>query len=186
MNINRTFFLPVLLFSILMTGCNQITPNSVELITNPERQNAIFNQLMMLVGNSLQATSQNDSMAFLILPVEASCPACRKKTIDSIINHQNILSVNHFVIVTASAGRKTMNSYFREQNASIPNVPQVILDTIDRAKKLELFENNPAFYYTIHRKVYKKVLAWPATIKLDLQEFFSGKRTNTDVIKNDK
>lgn len=182
MYIDKTLFYLVLVLFAVVLGCNEKSPNSIELITNSGRQDSIFQKIMAIAGNSMQT---NDSMAFLILPVEASCPSCRKKTIDSIIKHQNDLPSNHFIIITAGAGRKTMSSYFREQKATMPNIPQVILDTVNQAKKLELFENNPAIYYAVNRKVYKKVLAWPATVRQDLQEFFSGNRANTDIVKED-
>lgn len=185
MNSNKTLFFTILLVVTVVLGCNEKPPNSIEIITSPGRQDSIFQQLIAIAGNSVQTDSHNDSLAFLILPVEASCPGCRKKTIDSVVKHQKSLPDNHYIIVTASAGRKTINSYFREQKATLPDIPQIILDTINRAQKFDLFENNPAIYYTVNRKVYKKVLALPATVRQDLQEFFSGKRTNTDLVKED-
>lgn len=185
MNSNKILFFPVLAIFISVFGCSEKPPNNVQAITNPGQQDSIFQQLMAITGSSVQTDSQNDSLAFLVLPVEASCPSCRKKTIDSVVKHQNSLPVNHYVIVTAGAGRKTINSYFREQKTTLPDIPQVILDTINRAQKFNLFENNPAIYYAVNRKVYKKVLALPATVRQDLQEFFSGKRTNTDLVKED-
>lgn len=185
MKSNATLFFAILFILSIVTGCHEKSPNSIELINNPGQQDTTFRQLMAIAGNSVQADSQNDSLAFLVLPVEASCPSCREKTIDSVVKHQNRLLDNHYIIVTASAGRKTINSYFREQKATLPDIPQIILDTINRAQKFDLFENNPAVYYGVNRKVYKKVLALPATVRQDLNEFFSGTRTNTDVIKED-
>lgn len=181
MKSNKTLFIPILIVLDFLVSCTEKLPNSIELITNHGQQDSIFQHLVTLVGNSLQMDLQNDSLAFLIIPVEASCPSCRKKTIDSVVKHQDNLPSNHYIIVTAGAGRKTMNSYFREQKATIPDIPQIVLDTVNRAKIFELFENNPAIYYSVNRKVFKKVLTLPATVRQDLQEFFSGKRTYSDL-----
>lgn len=185
MEASKTLFGSILLILTIILGCTEKAPNSIELITSPGRQESIFNQLMALAANTVQTNLQNDSLAFLILPVEASCPACRKKTVDSVLKHQNSLADNHYIIITAHAGRKTINSYFREQKGTIPDIPQVILDTINAAKEFHLFETNPAIYYAVNRKVYKKVITWPATVKQDLQEFFSGKRSNIDLVEED-
>lgn len=183
MNYIKTFLFVTILITTLI-GCGE-KPNSIELITNANRQDSIFRQLITLTGNAMPDAIRDDSLAFLILPVQASCPSCRKKTIDSIVKHQNDLLSKHFIIVTANTGRKSMSSYFREQQAAMPDMPQLILDSTNQAHKFELFENNPAIYYAVNRKVYKKVLALPATVKQDLQEFFSGRRVGLAIVKND-
>lgn len=167
---------------LFVIGCGDASdkPKSVELITREGQQDSLFNSLLKVTGSTLKYSMSNDSLAFMILPVQASCPSCRDKTIDSIIKHQNNLPASHFIIISASGGRKTMSAYFREQNSDIPDLPnQLILDSTNVAYKQNLFKDNPALYYSSNRKVYKKVLAIPATVKQDLQEFFTGFRSDS-------
>ena len=167
---------PILLVLIL-AGCKQVTkkPKSIELITDWKKQDTIFLKLLTVTNKKLPETVQNDSLAFLILPVQASCPSCRKKTIDSIIKNSNSLLPNHYIIISANGGRKIINSYFLEEHASIPNMPdQVFIDSINLASNYELYDEKPTMYYTFQRKAYKKVSSIPATVKEDLHEFFSG------------
>lgn len=169
----------ICLFSMVFVNCrnNYVKPKSIENISRISQQDSLFQSLMVTSNNSIPDNIRNDSLAFMVLPVQASCPSCRKKTIDSIIKHQSNLAKNHFIIITANSGRKIMSSYFREQNAEMPDLGgQLILDSTNLAYHLDLFKDNPAIYYSASSKVYKKVLAKPASVKQDLQEFFSGWR----------
>jgi hypothetical protein len=171
----------LLLFCVI--GCDAVSdqPESIELITRISQQDSLFNNLLQISGNTLSQNSSTDSLAFLILPLQASCPSCRKKTIDSILKHQKKLADNHFIILSANGGRKTISAFFREQNSELPNLPhQIILDSTNQAFKYNLYKDNPAIYYAGNRKVYKKVSAIPATVKQDLQEFFTGFRDYGD------
>ena len=112
-----------------------------------------------------------------MLPLAESCPSCRKKTIDSILKYTENLLDRHYIIIAANGGLKTMNSYFSKHGRRVPEISgRVFLDSSNRSFKYDLFDNNPSMYYSYNRKVYKKVLAVPATVRQDLHEFFSGNR----------
>lgn len=173
----------VLLFACFAFACSSSTskPNSIELITQAGKQDSLFQALMAVTQNSVPATMLSDSLAFLVLPVQASCPSCRKKTIDSIVKHQTDLADNHYIIISASGGRKTIRGYFREQKYELPELPgKFFLDSNSLAYKHQLYEDKPTIYYTHSQKAYKRVAAIPATVKDDLQEFFSGHRQSND------
>ncbi len=175
-----------------LLSCNNLKDNvsnetnNVELIVSPETQELIFNDLVNLADSTIANTQLNDSLAFLILPVKLSCPACLKKTIDSIVKHQNDLAVGHFIIISGSEGQKNMNSYFQEVNKEMPVMKgQLFLDTTNQAYKKKLLSENPVIYYTANQKAFKKVSSIPATVRNDLREFFSGTH-NIDRTKNIK
>ena len=178
-----------LLSILLLWACNNSKDksghkfNSIALIADPATQHAVFNNLVSLTNKSIPEGFLNDSLAFLVLPVKLSCPACRKKTIDSIVKHQNNLPERHFIIISGSEGRKNMNSYFQEVDKEMPVIEnQLFLDTTNQAYQKELVSENPVIYYTAGQKAYKKVSAIPATVRDDLREFFSGTH-NVDLTK---
>jgi hypothetical protein len=171
----------IILFIILQFSCknNSGKPESIELIANETRQNTIFHNLMKISLETIPEGSQNDSLAFLILPLQASCPSCRKKTIDSLVKHKSRLAEGHFVILSANGGRKTINSFFLEVDKQLPAIEnRLFLDSTNEAFKFDLYTDKPTIYYTHNRKAYKKVAAIPSTVRQDLQEFFSGWRNN--------
>ena len=152
-------------------------PNSTTPISDVASQVLIFNILVSLTDKTVLEKQLNDTLAFLVLPVKLSCPACRKKTIDSIVKHQNDLPERHFIIISGSEGRRNMSSYFKEVNKEMPVMEnQLFLDTTNQAAKKELVTENPVIYYTANQKAFKKVSAIPATVRDDLREFFSGTR----------
>ncbi len=154
-------------------GANK--PNSTVLISAPAEQRSVFNNLVNLTGNYIPANQLNDSLAFLVLPVELSCPACRRKAIDSIVAHQHNLPDRHYIIISGSEGRRNMKAYFKEVDKEMPEMEdRLFLDTTNMAYKMKLVSENPAFYYACRQNAYRKVLAVPATVKDDLCEFFSG------------
>jgi|GEM_PF-1345308 len=168
----------VLLIAICsFLACNESIkkPENTEFISDTVTQAAVFNDLIKLTNNSIEEINLKDSMAFLILPVKLSCPACRKKTIDSIVKHQNNMPDRHIVIISAAEGIKNIRSYFEEQHKELPVIKnQLFLDSTHQAYKYKLVKENPVIFYALHQKVYKKVLAIPATVKDDLCDFFSG------------
>lgn len=161
---------------IILASCGSIDKSeSAQLITNEAAQQSIFNSLVKLTQNIIPEDKLNDSIAFLILPVQASCPACRKKTIDSIVKHKDDLPDNHFIVISARAGRKTISSFFKEQKKQLPLIEgRLFLDSTNQAFSYELYEDKPTMYYAFNRKAYKKVSSIPATVKEDLNQFFSG------------
>ncbi len=167
----------VLWVLLLASACGKPKQNSIELITIPEKQSSLFQDLVAITGKTIPDTLLSDSLAFLILPVQASCPACRKKTIDSIAKHQSDLNDNHYIIVSANGGRRAIRGYFQEQNHELPDIPgKFFMDSLNLAYQRNLYVNKPTIYFTYNRKVYKKVAAIPATVRDDLREFFSGYR----------
>jgi hypothetical protein len=166
---------------LILAACAK-TPrkqHSIQLITAVAQQDSIFQNLTVVTDKLVPAASRQDSLAFLILPVQASCPSCRKKTIDSIVSHQEDLRENHFIIIAASGGRKTINGYFRDQDKELPDIGnKLLLDSINQSYKLDLCNDRPTIYYAYGGKVYKKVSAIPATVREDLREFFSGYRND--------
>jgi hypothetical protein len=173
-----------LLFPIAITliicACNNKKPDdkpSTEYINSIQEQKSLFEQLKQIFLVNSASESLNDSIAFLILPLQASCPSCRKKSIDSIMAHINAFPKNHFVTIALNAGRKSANSFFREQNYEMPALtPFFQFDSTNLTGKTNLYENQPMIYYAFNQKVYKKVAARPSTVKEDLREFFYGYR----------
>src|SRR6187399_2452352 len=74
-----------------------------KVIFDIQEQDSIFTNISLVVGDNLDPAKYNDSLAFLILPVQASCPACRVKTIDSIISHKDDLRKNHYIIISSNS-----------------------------------------------------------------------------------
>jgi len=172
----RAISILTVIVSVACGNSGQKDAASIEMIDEPAKQDSIFNNLMTVTG-LLPESVQNDSLAFLILPVQASCPACRKKTIDSIVKHQNQLLPNHYIIISVSGGRKLVSSYFKEEKANLPEIKnKLFLDSTNVAYKRELYTDKPTFYYAHNKKVFKKVAAIPITVREDLREFFSGYR----------
>lgn len=162
---------------LIATGCGPKKPNSIEMITAGGKQDAIFHDLITVAQNSVPESVQSDSLAFLVLPLQASCPACRSKTIDSIVMHQDDLLKNHFIVLSIKGTRKKINGFFQENNKKLPELhDHLVLDSNNLAYMHALYDEKPVMYYTYNKKAYKKVAAVPATVRDDLREFFSGYR----------
>jgi hypothetical protein len=176
----KIVFLILVFVGLLATACKEMNekPDSIELITTEGRQDSIFRNLISITGNEIPEQELTDSLAFMVLPVQASCPSCRGKSIDSIMKYQDKLAANHYIIISAKGGRKTINSYFKEEDATIPVTMQGILflDSLNKAKEYRLYDEQPTMYYSYNKKVFKKVVAVPSTVREDLREFFSGYR----------
>lgn len=150
--------------------------NSVEIIEDSIQQGELFEQLVNLTSNEIPPSILNDSTAFLLLPIQAICPSCRKKIIDSIVANENILDNKHFIIISANGGRKTMDAFFKERGHNWPNLKKgLFLDSTNQAFKIGLYKDKPVFFYGYKNKVSKKVSSIPATIKEDLRLFFNNK-----------
>jgi hypothetical protein len=166
---------------VLVYACNDLSgksrkkPDSAVLISEPAMQKAVFENLVKLTNKAIPDDQLNDSLAFLVLPVKLSCPACRRKTIDSIVKYQHRLLARNFIIISGSEGRRNVNAYFREVDKEMPVIEnKLFLDSTNQAYKLELVKENPVIYYTSKQNAYKKVSAIPATVRDDLHDFFSG------------
>jgi len=142
----------------------------------PGKEDSIFLNLLALTKYTIADSLREDSLGFLILPLHASCPACRDKTIDSISSHTQDLPANRFIILSTYGGRKTFRSYFREHDKDLPVINgQLFLDSTNEAGKYLLYDKKPTFYYTSRRRAFKKIGALPATVRKDLNDFFSKK-----------
>lgn len=170
--------LSILLIVIVIIGCGKGKKlEKIDLITSPGTQDSVFKGLLATTNFGIPEDKLADSLTFLLLPMHASCPACRNKTIDSILKHQSNLLDGHYIIISANGGLKTINSYFKERKGQLPTIPhRLFLDSTAQASKNNLYDDNPLIYYTYNKKAYKKITAIPITVKEDLREFFSGYR----------
>lgn len=179
----KTFFF-TLAAIIIIASCGKSGNRHqevVEEISSAGKQDSVFQGLLASTHFGIPEDKLSDSLVFLLLPVRASCPACRRKAVDSIVKHQNKLLDGHYIIISANGGRKTIGSYFKERKSEIPDMPNLLfLDSTNEAHKHKLFKDNPAIYFTHNKKAYKKITAIPATVKQDLQEFFSGYRNQQE------
>ncbi|SDG48851.1 hypothetical protein [Chitinophaga filiformis] len=169
----------VIALSVIAFSCDKpdVSKRSVEMIVAKESGDSIFKNLLKVVDNVVVDDKLNDSLAFLILPVQASCPSCRKKTIDSIIKHKDNIKDRHFIIINANGGRQFIEGYFKEQNSKLPTIEnKLFLDSSNLSYRLNLCQDKPTIYYTYNRNAYKRVRAIPVTVRDDLREFFSGSR----------
>lgn len=166
----------ILIMTLFACGRQKKSIEAVEMISDDTQQAAIFRSLVQLTNNVIPEQSWKDSLAFLILPVQASCPSCRNKTIDSIVKHQASLVDRHFIVISADGGKKAIGSFFRERDAELPAIEnRLFLDSTNQAFQYGLYDNKPTIYYTSNGKAYKKVASLPETVKGDLHQFFSGK-----------
>jgi hypothetical protein len=141
------------------------------IINDSVAQDSLFKVINQLTGHRLGIHARGDSLEFLFLPVTASCPACRKKTIDSIVKYQRKLDSRHYVIITGG-GLRTIGGYFSQQEHELPYAPGIYYDTTGLSRILT--STNPNVYFATGSKVYRKVSCTPATIKSDLAHFFGG------------
>lgn len=170
-------FRVVFIFSLILLSCseknNDIDPN-VQKIVDQSLQDSLFNQLSYLTFNSIPASFRNDSLSFLILPIEAACPSCRKKTIDSILKYQSSLRSNQFIIISGT-GMDAIKSYFNEQNTAMPVAYQgIFYDTTNQAFIKDLIFTKPTIYNSSAAKVYEKISCVPTNIKKHLKAFFTN------------
>lgn len=161
---------------VLLFSCNYNDKkiNNQVLLNNEQEERTLFEKIITIGNLKSRLNNQaSDSLSVLVLPLEASCPSCRNKTIDGIMRYADNLTDNSIVILSAKAGIKNMNAFFRERGyESIPvNNGKIILDSTNQANGL--YENNTTIYYASQQRVYKIVSSVPATIKNDLHEFFS-------------
>jgi hypothetical protein len=144
-----------------------------EIIAEGGRQDTLFRQLMSITKKSMSDSILTDSLAFLILPVEAACPACRKKVIDSLIEHEDSLDSKHFVIVSGTSNRN-INSYLVERGMRLPvRNKNVLIDSTNQAFKMGLIFTEPTVYYAYNQRAYQKITCIPSNVKKEMHLFFS-------------
>ena len=147
---------------------------NVELIFDSGKQNSLFQNLIRVTNYTIPEEALDDSLSFLLLPVSAACPYCRRKTIDSIVKYEDRLSFHQYIIISGDVGRKSITALFKEENQDLPMIKdKLFLDTTNEAFKSGLVYDKPTMYYTYKRKAYKKISSIPKTIKKDLHHFFS-------------
>ncbi|MGN7722632.1 hypothetical protein [Chitinophaga sp. 22620] len=165
----------------LLFACNATVapPNNDTLVQDSQRQKDTYHQLAQLVPDSVLT---GDSISFMVLPLQASCPSCRDKALDSIIQFKEKVPKNHYIILSLKGGQKYIKHFFKNAgHKQIPEIPGVMfIDSVDKAGDFELYHSNPAFYYTSSGNVYRKISALPATVKEDLSEFFRGYRPKSE------
>lgn len=166
----------IIIIVLLLSGCRDDTKSKSKnesFISDKVQQDTIFEYLNTLVNKKIPEDKTYDSLAFLVLPIQASCPSCRKKIIDSIVKYKDKLADNLYLVVTANGGYKTIRSYFLEQDHELPIIyNKLFLDSTNQAFKYDLISDNPVVYYTANRKAYKKDVILPATIRKDLAKLF--------------
>lgn len=173
----RNIFLLIISCTIASCGNDKPSPYiSTEIITSVAVQEQLFQDLQEVFLKDISGINPGDSLSFLILPLQASCPSCRKKTIDSIMAHPQ-LQKNHFINIAISGGRKTANSFFRQQNYEMPELTSTFqFDSTNLTYQKGLYKDQPMIYYAANQKVYKKIAARPSSVREDLREFFTGYR----------
>lgn len=171
----KTFCILTILVSVALACNRKGSGEVIQYIVNAEEQQSLFNSLVVVIGSRTVDTTLVDSTAFLLLPIQSICPSCRKKIIDSIVANQNRLSNRQFIIISANGGRKTIEAYFRELGYLLPVIPgHLFLDSTNKALKHKLYVDKPGIFYSDKKKVYAKVYSVPATVRHDLNNFFSG------------
>lgn len=174
--ISGSIFLFCIIESTLLFSCTQQNPQSLdELIIDNKNQEALFGKLLTINPNVDEFLKLNDSVSLLILPIQAACPSCRNKIIDSIIRYKEHLDKNHLIVISAKGGRKTINPFFYDRGSSMPVSKNIVIDSTNKCFELELFYDKPTMYYATRNVVYRKVSILPATIKAALAGFFSLK-----------
>lgn len=131
-----------------------------------------FDKLVGLTDTAIAYNKLNDSLAFLIIPLDAVCPHCRDKAIKALLAHKEGLSEDHYVIITASS-YKGIRAFFTERKQSTPEEKgSIFLDGESEAFKNNLIFMHPTVYYAHNKEVYKKVVSYPTNIDKTLEDFF--------------
>ncbi|KAA2239732.1 hypothetical protein F0L74_26430 [Chitinophaga agrisoli] len=162
--------------TILFLSCKQESKKSGsfnKIIAENSLQDTLFRRLTNLTsdGNDIESMKE-DSLFFLILPVEAACPSCRKKTIDSIVKYKDQIDDQHFIIITGS-GRRIIESFFNEQGCELPiGAHNIFIDSTHQAFINDLSFTRPEIYYAHRRRVFEKISCVPTNIKGELAKFF--------------
>lgn len=135
---------------------------------------SLYHQLMSSFVQLSRSTELYDSISVLILPVQAACPSCRKKTIDSIIKHKGDLIKNRFIILSGTDA-KNIKATFAERDAEVPiGLSGIIIDSTNEAFVQDLVYTKPVIYYCKNGRVARKIVSIPSTIREDLAEFFAN------------
>lgn len=133
------------------------------------QQTPIYSKLATLFGN----IHGNDSLSVLILPIDITCPSCRKKILVGLMKHKDHLKPNHYIIIAGNGGKKYIDGYFQEHKLRLPaDIKQLALDTTGLMKSNALFDEEPVIYYGANQKITTKSKVYPDNVKQQLQSFF--------------
>jgi hypothetical protein len=153
----------------------------IEKITDLQLQEQLFSKLIELTNRDASKKVGGDSLAFLILPVDAACPSCRNKTVDSISKYKLTLSKNRFVIVSGTSP-KIIRVAFEERQSNTPvDIPNIFIDSINKSFLNDLAFTRPMIYYSSNHRVYLKISCVPKNIKQELHRFFSNKMDSISI-----
>lgn len=164
--------LPILIFIGACKTKSKVKNPNIEVITDTSVQDSLFRQLSSLAGISIEKSQLGDSLAFFVMPIEATCPSCRKKAVDSISKHQSHLDRRRFIILSGM-GADIIFSYFTERGHKLPvSTQNIVIDSTNEAFVRDLVYTTPVIFYSYNHRVYQKVYCVPNNIKLALHEFF--------------
>lgn len=174
MKLRKTLIASMIL--LVLAACShkaKVKTDFSQAITDPLQRDSLFQNLMGLTKNSIPQTQAKDSLLFLVLPVEAACPSCRKKTIDSVIKYKDRLNEQRYVIITGT-GRKIIESYFKERGYDLPFAAHnIFVDSVNEAFIHDVIFTRPEIFYAYNNEVYRKVSCVSVNIKAELAKFFS-------------
>jgi len=167
------FMITLNLYSCGPSATEQINAANIKIIDDMATQDSLF-KLLADLSHIPDVRPKSDSIAFLILPIDAACPACRNKTIDSIIANKDKLKNNHYIIISG-AGIRKIESYFLERNHDLPlSYDRILIDSLNRTFRDDLVLTKPTIYYSINQKVVKRITCVPRNIKKELAYYFSS------------
>lgn len=145
----------------------------IEQITELRDQDTLFTRLLYLTNQKITDSKAIDSSYFLILPINASCPYCRDKTLKAIYKYKDFLPSNHYIIISGNIGARHINSYFKDVNLKLPLIPNsLFIDSTNNALINDLSFQEPVVYFTYDKKARTKTTSTPYTIKIILKKFF--------------
>ena len=179
-------FCLILAICILFCKCgsNSIRTNSSKVQEDGETMSGIksdiidslsFQRLISLTDSSNRDITLSDSLAFLIIPLDAVCPHCRDRAIKALIENRNRIPKEHYIIISA-ASHKGIKAFFAERNQENPEMKgKVFLDGESEAFKSNLIFMHPTVYYTHNKQIVKKIISYPTNIDKVLEDFFQTK-----------
>lgn len=118
---NKINFLIAIILPVLFS-CRSEPQRPIASSSSPiplNEQQIIFSKLMDVINDSTKS-QYKDSLAILIIPIDASCPFCRDRCIDYLNKYLNQLPNNHIAIITGN-GMKAIHSYFSSKNKRVPS-----------------------------------------------------------------
>ncbi|WP_276483741.1 hypothetical protein [Paraflavitalea pollutisoli] len=164
----KSYYL-LILMAIIAGSCKDKDGNIEMEAIVAGQQIPIYAKLTTLFGS----IPSNDSLSVLILPIDITCPSCRKKILVGFMKHKDHLKTNHYIIIAGNGGKKHIDGYFQEHKLRLPTgIKRLALDTIGLMKNNALFDDEPVIYYGTNQKITAKSRVYPDNVKQQLQSFF--------------